>query len=32
MNEYCKENNIKFYVSVIPMDVQVSEKYWNKYP
>jgi len=32
MNEYCLENNIKFIVNIIPMDVQVSEKYWKKYP
>lgn len=32
MDDYCKENNIKFVVNIIPMDVQVSEKYWDKYP
>lgn len=31
MDEYCKENWINFYVNIIPMDVQVSEKYWEKY-
>ena len=32
MQEYCDEKWIKFYVNIIPMDVQVSKKYWKKYP
>jgi len=32
MDKYCEKNWIKFYVNIIPMDVQVSEKYWKKYP
>lgn len=32
MNSYTKKNNIKFMVNIIPMDVQVSKRYWNKYP
>lgn len=32
MQKYCDENWIIFYVNIIPMDVQVSEKYWKKYP
>ncbi len=32
MNNYCKKRNIKFIVTIIPMDVQISKKYWKKYP
>ncbi len=28
---HCKENNIKLLLNIIPMDVQVSEHYWDKY-
>ena len=32
MNDFCKQNGITFIVSIIPMDTQVSTKYWKKYP
>ena len=32
INTFCKQNNIKLIISIIPMDVQVSKEYWKKYP
>ena len=32
MHKLTSDNNIKFYVNIIPMDVQVSDLYWHKYP
>ncbi len=32
MNNFCKNNDIKFIVNILPMDVQVSKRYWHKYP
>jgi len=32
MQKYCDKNWINFYVNIVPMDVQISEKYWKKYP
>jgi len=32
MRDFCEKKWIKFYVNIIPMDVQVSKKYWKKYP
>lgn len=32
MSDFCKEKNIQFVVNIIPMDVQISKKYWGKYP
>jgi len=31
MQKFCDKKWIKFYVNIIPMDVQVSKKYWKKY-
>ncbi len=32
INAFCEKKNIKFFIGVIPMDVQVSKQYWKKYP
>ena len=32
MKSFCDFHNIPLIVSVVPMDVQVSKKYWKKYP
>lgn len=32
LRDYSETNHIKFFVSIIPMDVQVSKRYWDKYP